>query len=266
MSGREPIAVVVAGAFGKMGRTVVEMIEQTPHFRLVGIVDPKGRKLEGVPTYPSAGAALSQGADVFVDFTTPEVVYGHARAAIDHGVRPVIGTTGLTPEEIADLSARAGTRRLGGVIAPNFALGAVLMMRMVALLARYFPYAEIIELHHENKRDAPSGTAIVTAAAIARARRSAGDSRAWEPVPAVSMTQEAESPSRGLVHDGVPIHSVRLPGLVAHQTVLFGGVGETLTLRHDTSARTAFMPGLRLAIEKAMTLDRLVVGLENVLD
>lgn len=273
------IRIVLAGAFGRMGREVVAMIDRTPHFRLVGIVDPKGRTLDGVPTYGSVGEALAPGADVFIDFTTPEVVYGHARAAIEHGVRPVIGTTGLQPEEIAELSARAGARRLGGVIAANFALGAVLMIRLAAEVAKYFPAAEIVELHHALKRDAPSGTALMTAAAIARARRRPAEeaARLGAPVrdPAaerggpgarLEALEEMAPPSRGLILNGIPIHSVRLPGLVAHQEVLFGGEGETLLLRHDATTRAAFMPGLRLAVEKVMTLDRLVVGLENLLD
>ena len=202
--------------------------------------------------------------DVLVDFTLPDSVKRNAIVALEHGVSPVIGTTGLSPADLAALDALAKEQGIGAFIAPNFAIGAVLAMQFAAQAARYLPDVEIIELHHEKKLDSPSGTALLTAQKIAQARAEAGQS----PLPMPANTVEKASGARGArdANTGdIPIHSVRLPGFVAHQEVIFGGQGEILTLRHDSINRTSFMPGVVLAVRKVRELNGLVVGLENLL-
>jgi 4-hydroxy-tetrahydrodipicolinate reductase len=225
MSAAFPIRVVVAGAAGRMGATVCEAVEAAPDMVLAGRADPAlGTSLADV---------LAE-ADVVVDFTTPGTAQANALACLAAGVHVVIGTTGFDPAPLQD-AARASAGNV--LIAPNFAIGAVLMMRFAAEAARHFPKAEIIELHHDRKLDAPSGTAARTASL---------------------MEPGMDGP--------VPIHSVRLPGLVAHQEVLFGGLGETLTIRHDSLSRESFMPGVLLAVRAVPTLpEPVVTGLEHVL-
>ncbi len=192
---------------------------------------------EVTPIGRSDRIELVRGHDAAVDFTRPDVVYTLVRRCLDEGVPCVVGTSGLGREELADLDERARSRSLPVFVAPNFALGATLMMRFAAEAARHLPRAEIVELHHEGKLDAPSGTAKATAEALAP-----------------------------LLGADVPIHSVRLPGLVAHQEVIFGNAGETLTIRHDTSSREAFVPGVLLALERLGTLPPgLTVGLDALL-
>jgi 4-hydroxy-tetrahydrodipicolinate reductase len=195
---------------------------------------------------------------VVVDFSRGEAVAAHAVTALDRGVPLVIGATGIPSEEIAQLRARCAVQEIGVLLAPNFALGAVLMMEFARRAARFFPHVEIIELHHDRKRDAPSGTAARTAHVVAEARGAA-------PVPAAAETLMVEG-ARGGSLEGVRVHSVRLPGLVAHQEVLFGGPGQTLTIRHDSTSEESFMPGLILAIQRIGALSRFVEGLEHVLD
>jgi 4-hydroxy-tetrahydrodipicolinate reductase len=217
------IRVVVAGAAGKMGQAACAAIEQADDLTLTGRADPK----LGVTL-----AELLDDCDVVVDFTQPDTALGNARAALAAGVHVVIGTTGF---DIAELENVEGANAF---IAPNFAIGAVLMMRFAAEAAKHMARGEIIELHHDRKLDAPSGTAARTAELMAQA--------SGHPVPA--------------------IHSVRLPGLVAHQEVIFGDLGQTLTIRHDSIDRESFMPGLLLAVRRVSTLDRSpVVGLEHLL-
>ncbi|HYZ28112.1 MAG TPA: 4-hydroxy-tetrahydrodipicolinate reductase [Thermoleophilaceae bacterium] len=217
------INVAVSGAAGKMGQTVCEAVEGTGDMALVARVDPK----LGVSLQDALGDA-----DVVVDFTQPDSALYNARLCLEAGVHCVMGTTG------ADFSVLEGVGSANLFVAPNFAIGAVLMMQVSQQIAKHMPEVEIIELHHDQKKDAPSGTAARTAELI----RAAG----------------------GNVHE--PIHSVRLPGLVAHQEVIFGGVGQTLTVRHDSIARESFMPGVLLAVRKVGSLDRSpVVGLENLL-
>jgi 4-hydroxy-tetrahydrodipicolinate reductase len=217
------INVAVSGAAGRMGQTVCEAVEGADDMALVGGADPQ---LE------TALGELLGDADVVVDFTTPEAALDNARTCLEAGVDCVIGTTG------ADYSQLAGVGSANLFAAPNFAIGAVLMMQFAKQAARHMPECEVIELHHDQKLDAPSGTAKRTAELI----REAG----------------------GNVHE--PIHSVRLPGLVAHQEVVFGGLGQTLSIRHDSVARESFMPGVLLAIRKVGSLDRSpVIGLENLL-
>jgi 4-hydroxy-tetrahydrodipicolinate reductase len=217
------INVAVSGAAGRMGETVCRAVEGADDMALVGRADP----LLQTPLQDILGDA-----DVVVDFSTPDAVLGNARQCLEAGVHCVVGTTG------ADLSQLEGVGDANLFVAPNFALGAVLMMQAAQMVAPHMPDCEIVELHHEAKVDAPSGTAKRTADLI----REAG----------------------GNVHD--PIHSVRLPGLVAHQEVLFGGEGQTLSIRHDSTSRESFMPGVLLAVRKVDSLDRSpTIGLENLL-
>ncbi len=196
------------------------------------------------------------GAQVAVDFTTAAVAFDNARTLIECGVRPVIGTSGLLPEQVSELQELCRQQSIGGVIAPNFAIGAVLMMKYAADAAKYLPHVEVIELHHDRKADAPSGTAVKTANLLAEARTQA-------PIPLDET--ELIPGARGGKTQGIPVHSIRLPGLVAHQEVIFGGKSETLTIRHDSIHRESFMPGVCLACKKAVELDELVYGLEHVL-
>ncbi len=230
-----------------MGQEATQAVSADPELELVGTTD-LGDDL---------GAALkATQAQVAVDFTTAEVAYANTRAILEAGVRPVIGTSGLTPEQVTELQAFCQQQGLGGIIAPNFAIGAVLMMKFAAEAARYLPHVEILELHHDRKADAPSGTAVKTAALIAAARQE---------VPAPLEEQELYAGARGAQVQGIPVHSVRLPGFVAHQEVIFGGKSESLTLRHDSLHRESFMPGVCLACKKALTVQELIYGLEHVL-
>jgi len=193
--------------------------------------------------------------DVVVDFTIRDVAIQSARICLEKGVRIVVGTTGLTKDELAEIDRLAKRYRVSAIIAPNFAIGAVLMMHMAKIAARYFDYAEIIELHHNLKVDAPSGTALMTARLMSEARgkpfeRTGGDN---------------ERGSRGEQMDGISLHSVRLPGLVAHQEVLLGGLGQTLSIRHDSISRESFMPGVILAIREVIKHTGLIFGLDILL-
>ena len=221
------IRVAVAGAAGRMGQTVCEAVSEAPDMELVARADPA--------LGTSVSSALAERPDVMVDFTVPGTAAQNAREAVAAGVHVVIGTTGFHPSELADL----GDKQARVFIAPNFAIGAVLMMEFAQQAARYMSRAEIIELHHDTKLDRPSGTAARTAALMAQAAPAIGD---------------------------VPIHSVRLPGLVAHQEVILGDVGQTLTIRHDSIDRRSFMPGVLLAVRRVGTLrESPVVGLEKLL-
>ena len=199
--------------------------------------------------------------DCLVDFSVPESVMGNVRAALRAKVIPLIGTTGLTDSDRAEIAALCEQHDTPALFAPNFALGAVLLMRFAAEAARYLPDVEIIEMHHERKLDAPSGTAARTAALIAASRADAG----LMPTPPPDGAFEVATGARGGTVAGVSVHSVRLPGFVASQEVIFGGTGERLSLRHDSTDRASFMPGVLLAIRKAHTLRGFVVGLENLL-
>lgn len=256
------IKVLVSGANGRMGKTVVEMVQKDEELELAGGVDPAydGTKKEiGFSVYSSLEEAIiAENPDVLVDFTTPHVVMENAQIALRMGVRPIIGTTGLTIEEIEILDKLAKENATGGLIAPNFAIGAVLMMKFAAIAAKYMPHVEIIELHHDQKLDAPSGTAVKTAELIARERKEIHQGHPDE--------KETIQGSRGGELNGFRIHSVRLPGLVAHQEVIFGDLGQTLTIRHDSISRESFMPGVNLAIKKVKHLSDIVYGLEHLLD
>ncbi|MCC6830775.1 MAG: 4-hydroxy-tetrahydrodipicolinate reductase [Thermoleophilia bacterium] len=225
------IRVLVAGAAGRMGATVVGAVTAAEGMEVAARVDPALPAGPGV--FPDVPAALAAGGvDVAVDFTQPAVVFPNTLAYLAAGVHAVIGTTGLTDAQVAELRAQADAGTANALIAPNFAVGAVLLMRFAAEASRHMPKAEIIELHHDGKLDAPSGTALRTA----------------------------------MLMEGDPvIHSVRLPGLVAHQEVILGGLGETLTVRHDSLSRESFMPGVVLAVRDVANRPGLTLGLEPVL-
>ena len=262
------IKVLVSGACGRMGQAVVKAVMEDQELQLVAAVDIKS----GIDAGEMAGMGksgvivtddLEQAIDaakpeVMVDFTRPDVVYGNAVKALKKGVSPVIGTTGLSDAAKAELAKLAEANHAPCFIAPNFAIGAVLMMLMARQAAKYMPDVEIIELHHDKKLDAPSGTALQTAAMISEVRAAHQQGNPEE--------SEKVAGARGANVDGMHIHSVRLPGYVAHQEVIFGGLGQTLTIRHDSLNRESFMPGVCLACKKVRQLSGLVVGLDKVMD
>ncbi len=259
------IRVAVSGAAGKMGQEVVRALTREPDMELVAAFDPKAAGKDagevagigalGVTIAVDPAAGLGQ-AQVLVDFTEPAVVKKNIHTALDQGVRPVVGTTGMSMEDLADVRRWVKNAGLGAIIAPNFAIGAILLMQFAKVASRYFPHAEIIELHHNQKKDAPSGTAIKTAQMMAAARGQVANE---------DPSEEKLCGVRGGQLEGINIHSVRLPGLIAHQEVIFGGSGQILTLRHDSTSRESFMPGVMLAVRKVLELDELVYGLENLL-
>lgn len=262
------IKIVVAGFKGKMGNTATKMVLDHQEFTLVGVLDPneKEANLNELTDYPSVDVPIfndkqvlvdSVEADVWIDFTVPDVAFENTQFALQNGIRPVVGTTGLSEDNVATLKDLAVKQQTGGLIAPNFAIGAVLMMQFAAQAAKYFPDVEIMELHHDNKLDAPSGTAIKTAEMIAAER---GFHQQGHP-----DEKESIKGARGADYQGMKIHSVRLPGLVAHQQVQFGSVGEGLTIRHDSYDRSSFMTGVALGCTKVMESTELVYGLENLL-
>ena len=238
-----------------MGREVVEAVSHAPDLRLVGQIE----------TGDDLAALLALTRPIaLVDFTVPEAVMGNIQTALAHKVVPVVGTTGLGPDDIAQIRDWCRTSHTGALVAPNFAIGAILMMRFAGLAARYLPDAEIIEMHHERKLDAPSGTAAKTAEMIAQGRAQA------VPTALPPDAFEKIAGARGGKGAGdVPVHSVRLPGFVASQMVIFGGEGQTLTLRHDSLDRKSFMPGVLLAVRHAPALasgeGELIYGLEHLL-
>lgn len=262
------IKVLVSGACGRMGQAVVKAVMEDPELQLAGAVDIKagadagemaGMGKSGVIVSDDLAKAIDAvKPEVMVDFTRPDVVYENAVLAVKKGVSPVIGTTGLSDEAKADLEALAKENNTPVFIAPNFAIGAVLMMLMARQAAKYMPDVEIIELHHDRKLDAPSGTALQTAAMIAEVRAAHQQGHPEE--------KEKTAGARGANVEGMHIHSVRLPGYVAHQEVIFGGLGQTLTIRHDSLNRESFMPGVCLACKKVRSLNGLVVGLDKLMD
>ena len=254
--------VAVFGAAGRMGREVCRAIEGADDLELVAAVDPRhddeGLGIgEAVAVSPARDVISQAGAAVAVDFTQPDAVMGNARWCIEHGVHVVIGTTGLASQDLDTLAELVAGGPANALVAPNFAIGAVLMMRFAEQAAAHFDAAEVIELHHDAKRDAPSGTAIGTARRIASAR--AGT---WM----APGGDDAHPGARGTDVDGVRVHAVRLPGLLAHQEVILGGPGQTLTIRHDSTDRASFMPGVLLAVRAVGSRPGLTVGLEPLLD
>ena len=260
--------VGVLGATGRMGRATCRAVLDAPDLELVAVVArasgagrPLGDLVPGAPrglrVDDRLPALLEAGSEVVVDFSRPEATAAAVEGLLSEGVHLVSGTTGLPPEVMDDLANLAGKADHGNAVwAPNFALGAVLAMHFAAVAGRFYPAAEVIELHHQGKADAPSGTALRTARAIAAAREQADGSVSG---------RESVAGVRGGEVDGVRVHSVRLPGLVAHQEVIFGGQGEVLTLRHDSLDRSSFMPGVLLAVREVANRPGLTVGLEPLL-
>jgi 4-hydroxy-tetrahydrodipicolinate reductase len=253
------IRVVISGT-GQMGTLILGAVEEAEDLQPVGILEPVAPTVDSHTVYamhadPGELFAATN-PDVVVDFTHASATPALVAAALEHGVRPVIGTSGVSDETMAVLRHGCAERGLGAVVAPNFAIGAVMLMYMARLAARYFEAAEIIELHHDRKVDAPSGTALATA----RLMREARGHDFLHNVPQLTHIEG----TRGGIEGGVPIHSVRLPGLVAHQEVILGGQGQTLTLRHDSTGRESFVPGVLLAIREVMERDHLVEGLDQL--
>lgn len=263
------INIVIAGPRGRMGTEALKLIHETEHFNLIAAVDRKngGRIISDIDNAPPLSAPIYEDieecfqhvkADVLLDLTTPEVGRKNTEIAIKYGVRPVVGTTGFNENELQDLAKTAEEKRLGVIIAPNFAVGAILMMKFSQMAAKYFSEVEIIEQHHDKKLDAPSGTAVKTAELISKVRERKQQGHPDE--------KEILDGARGANFEGMHIHSVRLRGLVAHQEVIFGGDGQTLTIRHDSLNRESFMSGVKLAIETVMKVEVLVYGLENIIE
>jgi 4-hydroxy-tetrahydrodipicolinate reductase len=275
MSQEKLIPVVVNGAAGKMGKEVIKAVTASEDMMLVGAVDQNPAVLgQDVGEVAGCGAieipivndlqsvlVLATQYDVqgvMVDFTHPDSVYENVRSAIAYGVRPVVGTTGISPEQLKDLAEFAEKSSTGVLVIPNFSIGVVLMQQAAIRAAQYFEHVEIIELHHNQKADAPSGTAIKTAEMLSELGKTYN--------PALVKETEHLAGARGSVcGDNIRIHSVRLPGLIAHQEVIFGAPGQIYTLRHDTSDRSCYMQGVLLSIRKIINLKNLVYGLEKIL-
>ncbi len=275
MTKEAPIPVVVSGAAGKMGREVIKAVAQAEDMKLVGAVESNPEyigqdvgKVAGcteleIPILNDLQSVLvlatqEEVQGVMVDFTHPDSVYENTRSAIAYGVRPVVGTTGLTNEQIKDLADFAQKASTGALIVPNFSIGVVLMQQAALQASKYFDHVEIIELHHNQKADAPSGTAIKTAQMLAEIGKTYN-------TPSVEETETLAGARGCSTEENIRIHSVRLPGLIAHQEMIFGSSGQIYTLRHDTTNRSSFMPGVLLCIRKVTQLKSLVYGLEKIL-
>ncbi len=244
-STRMSLNILVNGAFGRMGQMTVKGLAAYPELKLVG---QTGRE------YDLKKSILDSHADVVIDFTRPESVFENTATILEAGAHPVIGTSGLTKEQINILQETAAKLKLGGIIVPNFSLGAVLMMKYAREIAKYMPHVEIIEMHHDEKADSPSGTALRSAEMIAQTIT----------LPPTKPCKETVPGARGADYQGIHIHAIRLPGLLAHQQIIFGNPGETLTLRHDSIDRDCFMPGIAFACKKAVQLESLIYGLEEI--
>ncbi|APT18440.1 dihydrodipicolinate reductase [Amylolactobacillus amylotrophicus DSM 20534] len=253
--------VIVAGFTGSMGSQVVQLVERLAEFQLAGVYNPHIDSLNPTDFNLASSVQVFNNLQqitlndaIWIDFSVPSAVFTNAKFALEHGLKPVIGTSGLSTTEIAQLRQIAAKKEMSGIIAPNFGLSAILLLKFAQTAARYFPDVEIIELHHADKLDAPSGTALATAKAIR------------EVTPEKKFhDQQAASPARGLDHEGIKIHSVRLPGYVAHEEVLFGAAGEALTIRQDSFDRASFMRGVELALNYVSDNQDFIVGLENIL-
>ncbi len=278
---KQQIPVLVAGALGRMGSEVIKAISASNDYELVGAIDNLKEKegedigsligLSPLDVFVSSDfeaslCAASQNVPkdqknnraVLVDFTHPNVAYKHTRTAIAYGVHPVIGTTGITSDQLNDLTEFAEKASLGSAIIPNFSVGMVLLQQAAAAAARFYEFAELTEMHHNKKADAPSGTCIKTAELIEEQRSTFNASL-------VNEEESLEGSRGGSRPSGLRLHSIRLPGLVAHQQVMFGSNGETYELSHNTIDRSAYMPGVLLVIKKIRLLNNLVYGLENIL-
>lgn len=264
----EKIRVAIAGALGRMGMESVKAVLQDDDLTLAAAVDVKARgetvsEIAGIKGYPMVldndlEDVIARGKpQVLLDFTNPQAVFHNVRTALVKGVACVVGTTGLNEVELNQLEKLALDHRVGVAVIPNFAIGAVLMMKFAREAAQYFPDVEIIELHHDNKMDAPSGTAIKTAELISQNRQ--------QRPPKNVRELEKIAGCRGGDLNQIRIHSVRLPGFVAHQEIIFGGTGQSLTIRHDSYDRVGFMPGVVMAIKSILDRQGLVYGMENLL-
>lgn len=241
------VGVIVNGAQGKMGRLACDMLRASDDFELLAGL---GRSDD------LAQAIIDMNARIVVDLTRADCAYQNSLTIIEQGAHPVIGTSGLLQPDIKKLNALCAEKKLGGLIVPNFSIAAILMMRFAASAAQYLPDVEIIEAHHPQKAEAPSGTAIKTAELIAASRTTS---------PHIPDCKEIVPGALGALHQGVRIHAQRLPGTLAEQSVVFGQTGETLTLKHQTIDRISFMPGIHLACQKVQTLDKLVYGLDQII-
>ena len=260
--------IVVSGALGKMGQEVVKLVDRKDDFNLVGAVDvdKNGENIQDVLNLTDENAEISNNltktlqkssVDAVVDFTTPQVIMDNIRTACELGVDMVVGTTGITEADLAEVKELTAEKNNKVIIAPNFAIGAILMMEFSKKAAKFLDDVEIIEQHHDGKLDAPSGTAIKTAELIEENLAAAEDE-----VEEIEKLKGARGAEKGDIN----IHSVRLPGLVAHQEVIFGGEGQTLKLRHDSINRRSFMPGVALAIQKLDEISGVVYGLDNLIE
>jgi 4-hydroxy-tetrahydrodipicolinate reductase len=265
-SSLEPIRVVINGALGRMGQEITKAVVCEPGLRAVGAVEkevtqqylPLAEAPELIPLSSDLDSLLkSCDADVVVDFTNAEVSMAAARSAIKQKVNMVIGTTGLSEENLAEIGNLCQAHKVGVVVAPNFSLGAALLIHLSKFAAKFFNHAEIIEMHHDKKADAPSGTAIATAKAMAQTH--------GKPFIYPKVTREVLSNTRGGEMDGIAIHSLRLPGFMAGQEVVFSGAGETLSLRHNIISRECFLPGVILAIKEVTKRKGLTYGLDALL-
>jgi 4-hydroxy-tetrahydrodipicolinate reductase len=241
------IRVLINGCHGKMGSLALKTLAANNHFTIAGAIGHHDNLTAEIK---------KSAAEVVVDFTNAEAVLKNIETIIEAGVHPVIGTSGLLKDQIFKLKEQCANLKLGGIIAPNFSLGAILMMKYAAEIAKHFNEVEIIEMHHAGKLDSPSGTAIRTAEMLAASRTI---------MPERIKSHETILGARGAQYENIPIHAVRLPGLVASQQIIFGGIGETLTFRHDTIDRECFMPGVVLACKKVMELNQLIYGLEHII-
>lgn len=263
------IKVIISGPRGRMGREAIDMIINDKDLELVACIDRMndGKKLSDVEGMPNVNVPIfvepnqcfqSVSADIFLELSIPEVGFDHTKLALMSKIKSVVGTSGFTSEQIDLLTNIANENKVGCIIAPNFAIGAVLMMQFAKKAATYFSDVEIIEKHHDQKLDAPSGTAVKTAKMIQESRQAKRQGHPNE--------KETMDGARGAETEGIRIHSVRLPGLVAHQEVILGGLGQTLTITHDSYNRKSFMTGIKYALGKVMQLEKLVYGMENVMD
>ena len=272
------IPVVINGALGKMGRAIVKAVAEADDMTIVGAIDrnpqfigedigevigigplevPVLNELEAILVTAQNEAPEGSSA-VMVDVTHPDSVYQSVRAALAYGVRPVVGTTGMSEKQIKDLAEFADKASTGCLLIPNFSIGMVLLQQAALQAAEHFDHVEIIELHHNQKADAPSGTAVKTAQMLSDANKT------FNP-PEVEETEKMTGARGSQTEDGVRIHSVRLPGLIAHQEVIFGAAGQSYTLRHDTSDRVCYMPGVLLSIRRVLPLKSLIYGLDKIL-
>jgi len=262
-----PKRVVVNGACGRMGKEVVKTVVNDTEDNLVGVFDKinVGENINSIIDIDKKNECIikddlnevinNSDPDVIIDFTTPEIIMENIKTGLTNGIHMIVGTTGITDTDLEEINKLTNNNDVNALIVPNFALGAVLLMKFCTEAAQYMEDAEIIELHHDQKIDAPSGTAIKTAELINQNR-------------AGNETQnqiEKIAGARGENKNGIHIHSVRLPGLVAHQEVIFGGEGQALTIRHDSYNRKSFMPGVKMALDKITEIDGLVYGLENIM-